>query len=78
MGIARKKYALYKQCCTPGINCKAKLYLITLHIKLGHIKYFFQALNKSGEGFKYLIHKFPFNGKLKFFEKITWNTFENV
>jgi hypothetical protein len=38
---------------------KTKIYLPTLHLKLGLIKMFLKATNKEGEGFEYLGQKCP-------------------
>lgn len=44
---------------------KAKIYLPLLHIKLGLIKHFVKTMNKDGEGFEYMKHKFPRMSKAK-------------
>jgi len=67
-GIAKDKI---KDCLTRKLNSrgkcvrnqplfkKDKIFLPPLHINLGLIKSYFEAMNKRGKGFKYLREKFP-------------------
>lgn len=49
---------------------KTKIYLLSLHIKLGYLKQFVEEMNKDGEGFEYVLHKFTRMGKVKINEGI--------
>jgi len=48
-----------KNVCQTPIVDSSKIILLLLHIKLGLMKNFVKAMNKSGEGFKHLQNLFP-------------------
>ena len=67
----RSSYVLgTKNVCQTPIVDSSKIILPPLHIKLGLMKNFVKAMNKSGEGFKHLQNLFPIISSAKLNEGI--------
>ena len=63
--VPGQKSVVYPPHVDPG-----KIYLPPLHIKLGLMKNFVKAMNKTGPGFQYLQTKFPRINEAKLKERI--------